>query len=202
MTRDEVEVPQRTSSPDATPDPLARQREGNAVTVTADYLGMPLEVSALDRENLAYFGHCADGVFRLQRCAECGLLRYPPTTACPWCASFASTWDRVDGRGVVYSYSEVRHAIQPAFRAHLPYLLLLVELDVQRGQPTPDEALRLNGNLVTAAGALAPAELVRGVGIGTRVRMVFTPVAPGLALPQWAIDEAATQPARPWRYPE
>ncbi len=91
----------------------------------------------------------------------------------------------VDPRGVVYSYSEVRHAIQPAFRAHLPYLLLLVELDTQRGQPTADEALRLNGNLVTADGKLAPPELVRAVGIGTRVRMVFTPVAPGLALPQW-----------------
>jgi hypothetical protein len=102
----------------------------------------------------------------------------------------------------VYSYSEVRHAIQPAFRGHLPYLLLLVELDAQRGQPTPDEAIRLNGNLVTPDGTLAPPELVRTVGIGTRVRMVFAPAAPGLALPQWTIDESAEQPARPWRYPE
>ncbi|HVR28077.1 MAG TPA: OB-fold domain-containing protein [Thermoanaerobaculia bacterium] len=172
------------------------------MTVAGDYLGMPLEISALDRENLEYFRHCAEGAFRLQRCAECGLLRYPPTTACPWCASFVLSWEPVDGRGAVYSYSEVRHAIQPAFRAHLPYLLLLVELDTQRGQPTADEALRLNGNLVTAAGALAPPDLVRAVGIGTRVRMVFTPVAPGLALPQWTIDEQAAQPAAPWRYPE
>jgi hypothetical protein len=108
----------------------------------------------------------------------------------------------VDGRGVVYSYSEVRHAIQPAFRPHVPYLLLLVELDTQRGQPTADEALRLNGNLVTADGRLAPPELVREVGIGTRVRMVFAEVAPGLALPQWTVDESAQQPAHPWRYPE
>jgi hypothetical protein len=32
--------------------------------------------------------------------------------------------------------------------------------------------------------------------------MVITPVAPGLALPQWTIDEKAEQPERPWRYPE
>jgi uncharacterized OB-fold protein len=172
------------------------------MTVEGSYLGMPLAISELDVENLEYFRHCAAGAFHLQRCAECGLLRYPPTTACPWCASPASTWDPVEGRGVVYSYSEVRHAIQPAFRAHLPYLLLLVELDTQRGQPTPDEALRLTGNLVTAAGALAPPELVRAVGIGTRVRMVLTPVAAGLALPQWTVDERAEQPGRPWRYPE
>ena len=172
------------------------------MTVAGDHLGMPLAISELDIENLEYFGRCAGGVFHLQRCSACGLLRYPPTTACPWCASFESTWDPVEGKGVVYSYSEVRHAIQPAFRAHVPYLLLLVELDTQRGQPTADEALRLNGNLVTPDGTLAPPERVRGAGIGTRVRLVFAPVADGLALPQWAIDETAEQPAKPWRYPE
>ena len=44
--------------------------------------------------------------------------------------------------------------------------------------------------------------MVKTVGIGTRVRMVFTDVAAGLSLPQWTIDEAATQPAKPWRYPQ
>jgi hypothetical protein len=43
---------------------------------------------------------------------------------------------------------------------------------------------------------------VKSVGIGTRVRMVFADVAPGLAIPHWTIDEAAPQPAKPWRYPQ
>jgi hypothetical protein len=43
---------------------------------------------------------------------------------------------------------------------------------------------------------------VKRVGIGTRVRMVFSDVAPGLALPQWTIDETAAQPDKPWRYPQ
>ena len=51
-------------------------------------------------------------------------------------------------------------------------------------------------------GALAPPEVVRRVGIGTRVRMVFTDVTSGLALPQWTIDEGAPQPDKPWRYPQ
>jgi len=34
------------------------------------------------------------------------------------------------------------------------------------------------------------------------VRMVFSDVAPGLALPQWTIDETASQPDKPWRYPQ
>ena len=102
----------------------------------------------------------------------------------------------------MHSYSEVQHAIQPAFRDFTPYLILLVDLDTQKGQPTPEEALRVVGNLTTRDGQLAPPDQVRRVGIGTRVRMVFTDVASGLALPQWTIDETAPQPAQGWRYPQ
>ncbi len=87
--------------------------------------------------------------------------------------SLESAWKKVEGKGTVHSYSEVHHAIQPAFRGKTPYLILLVDLDTQKGEPTPDEALRVVGNLTTPDGQLAPPELVRRVGIGTRVRMVF-----------------------------
>ena len=164
------------------------------------YLGMSLQLVDLDHENLEYFKHCAAHDFHLQACAGCGRLRYPPTTACPWCATLESTWKTVEGKGAVHSYSEVHHAIQPAFRGKTPYLILLVDLDTQKGQPTPEEALRVIGNLCTPDGQLAPPDLVKKVGIGTRVRMVFSDAGDGLALPQWTIDEGAPQPATPWRY--
>ena len=107
----------------------------------------------------------------------------------------------VEGRGVVYTYAEVHHAIQPAFKDHLPYLIVIVELDTQRGVPTEHEALRVAGNLVTPEGDLAPPELVARVGIGTRVRMVFRDLAAGLAVPLWTLDEHSVQPP-PWRHPE
>jgi len=81
-------------------------------------------------------------------------------------------------------------------------LILLVDLDTQKGEPTPDEALRVIGNLAIPDGQLAPPDMVRRVGIGTRVRMVFSDVAPGLSLPQWTIDETAPQSEKPWRYPQ
>jgi hypothetical protein len=102
----------------------------------------------------------------------------------------------------VYTYAEVHHAIQPAFKGHLPYLILIVELGTQKGVPTEHDALRIAGNLATPDSDLAKPELVAKVGIGTRVRMVFKDVADGLAVPLWTIDEAADQPAIPWRYPE
>jgi uncharacterized OB-fold protein len=109
-------------------------------------------------------------------------------------------WVPVEGKGTVHSYTEVHHAIQPAFKAHVPYLILLVELDAQSGKPTAPEGLRVIGNLTTPDGVLAPKEQVARVGIGTRMRMVFTDAAPGLSLPQWTIDEGAGGKAEVWRY--
>ncbi|MBY0319236.1 MAG: OB-fold domain-containing protein [Reyranella sp.] len=170
--------------------------------VQATYLGMPLSLDDLDVENLAFFKHCSAHSFHLQKCSACGLLRYPPTTACPWCMSPKSEWVPVEAKGAVHSYTEVHHAIQPAFKAHTPYLILVVDLDTQKGKPTEHEALRVVGNLTTPDGTLAPADMVRKVGIGTRVRMVFSDAGPGIAIPQWTIDEGAKQPDKPWRYPQ
>jgi uncharacterized OB-fold protein len=163
---------------------------------------MLLTIEDVDKENMAYFNYCDAGDFRLQRGKQSGLLRYPPTTACPWTRDREYEWVSVEGKGEVHSYNEVHHAIQPAFRAHVPYMLLLVDLDTQKGQPTEHEALRVAGNLVAPDGTLAPPEIIKRVGIGTRVRMVFTKVADGLSIPQWTIDEEAVQPENPWRYPQ
>lgn len=172
------------------------------MSIHGEYLGMNLSVSDQDKENLEYFRWCAEHEFRLQCCDACSLLRYPPTTACPWCAFPQSSWLPVDARGVVYSYSEVHHAIQPAFKKHTPYLVVLVELDTQRGKPSAEEALRVVANLALPNGELAPPETVRRAGIGTRMRMVFKDVAAGLALPMWTIDEDAAPTSDVWRYPQ
>ena len=131
------------------------------MALKGDYLGMALSVDDLDIENIEYFKHCAAHAFHLQQCDDCKKLRYPPTTACPWCTCLTSTWTQVEGKGEVHSYDEVHHAIQPAFKAHTPYLVLLVDLDTQKGQPTPDEALRVVGNLTTPDGKLAPPDMVK-----------------------------------------
>ena len=166
------------------------------------YMGMTLTVEDLDAENREFFRHCAARDFRLQRGRASGLLRYPPTTACPWTGEREAEWVPVEGRGAVHSYVEVHHPIQPAFRDKVPYMVLLVDLDTQKGEPTAHEALRVAGNLLTPDGEFAPPETIRRVGVGTRVRMVFADVAEDFALPHWTIDEDADQPPNPWRYPQ
>jgi uncharacterized OB-fold protein len=171
-------------------------------TINAEYLGMNLQIDGLDNSNLAYFKHCAAHQFHLQKCDDCGLIRYPVAEGCSWCGGGNATWTPVEGKGEVHSYTEIHHAIQPAFKSHVPYMVLLVDLDTQKGAPTEHEALRIIANLVTPDGVLAPPDVVARVGIGSRVRMVFTDVADGLAMPQFTLDEGAEQPDRPWRYPE
>ena len=165
--------------------------------IEASYLGMTLQIGDEDIENRTYFRYCAQGRFHLQRCSACSLLRYPPGPSCYWCGSPESRWDPVSTSGTVHSYTEVHHAIQPGFKAHAPYAVLIVDLDEQRGQPTTDEALRVVGNLVGPDGALASPDLVQQMGIGSAVQMTFTRLTAEMALPNWAL-KTPDGPA-PWR---
>ncbi len=97
--------------------------------VQGDYMGMMLTIEDLDQENLDFFRYCSMRDFRLQRGKSSGLLRYPPTTACPWTTDRNSEWVSVEGKGVVHSYVEVHHPIQPAFQDKVPYMIILADLD-------------------------------------------------------------------------
>ena len=165
--------------------------------VEANYMGMALEIGDEDSENRTYFRYCAQGRYHLQRCAACKLLRYPPGPSCYWCGSPDSHWDPVAPVGTVHSYTEVHHAIQPGFRAHTPYAVLIVDLDEQRGRPTGHEALRVVGNLVGPDGALADRDLLRQVGIGSAVAMTFTQLTPDIAIPNWTLRVPGG--LAPWR---
>ena len=168
--------------------------------LTGEYLGMDLYIADNDTENLAYYEFCAARDFRLQRWKSNGLLSFPPGTANPWDGTPDFEWAPVEGRGAVMSYCEVHHPIMPGFRDRIPYQVLLVELDTQRGAPSEHEAIRIIGNLANEDGELASPEQVQAVGIGTRVRMVFVDVGESFAIPQWIVDETAEQPEKPWRY--
>jgi hypothetical protein len=54
-------------------------------------------------------------------------VRYPVGPLCPQCRSFETEWITSSGRGVIYSYTVVRHQTHPAFPA--PYTVLLVEME-------------------------------------------------------------------------
>jgi uncharacterized OB-fold protein len=162
---------------------------------TVDYRGMSLLIPDNDSEWKEYFAAARAHRLVVRACRACGLLRYPPSHACPWCMDLGWTWREVSGRGTIYSYEIVVHAIQPGFRDWVPYPVVLVELDEQRGQPTVDEALRIVANLVRPD--FQP-EAEAEVAIGKRVGVVFQDLADDVALPQFTLT--AEPPAgRVWR---
>ncbi|HZF05817.1 MAG TPA: OB-fold domain-containing protein [Patescibacteria group bacterium] len=163
------------------------------------YRGMTLIVPDNDSEWKEYFAHARQHRLMLRACKACGLMRYPPTHACPWCMDLGWTWKEVSGRGTIYSYEIVHHAIQPGFKDATPYAVVLVELDEQRGHPTPDEGLRIIGNLVKPDGVTFEDD--KQVAIGRRVRVVFQDLAEQMALVQFALSDEPPQ-GRVWRLPE
>lgn len=162
-----------------------------------EHRGMALVVPDNDSEWREYYAAARQHRLVVRACGACGLMRYPPSHACPWCNSLEWTWREVSGRGTIVSYEIVVHAIQPGFKAWAPYPVVLVELDEQAGQPTPEEGLRVIANLVRADG---PPEAESEVAIGRRVRVVFEDLSDTVALPQFTLaDEPPV--GRVWRLP-
>jgi uncharacterized OB-fold protein len=74
----------------------------------------------------------------LQKCRDCGKLRFWPIEMCPFCNSFNYDWTRCSGKGTVHSYT-IQHATMP-----YPWVVLLVELEegprlVTHGLMEPEE---------------------------------------------------------------
>jgi uncharacterized OB-fold protein len=164
---------------------------------SVQYRGMNLVIPENDSEWREYFSLARTHRLMLRACAKCGRMRYPPSHGCPWCQSLDWTWREVSGRGTIYSYEIVVHAIQPGFKDWTPYPVVLVELDEQRGAPSEHEGLRLIANLVTPD--FRP-EAEQNVAIGKRVRAVFQDIADDFALPQFTLSDEPPV-GRVWHLP-
>ncbi|MGH3757577.1 MAG: Zn-ribbon domain-containing OB-fold protein [Actinophytocola sp.] len=70
----------------------------------------------------------AKGVLAIQRCSSCRTAILYPRARCPRCGSRSLAWEPAHGLATLYSFSVVRRAVHPAFRARLPYVYALVEL--------------------------------------------------------------------------
>jgi hypothetical protein len=162
-----------------------------------EYRGMQLIVPENDSEFLGYFEAAKQHRLVMKKCSACNLMRYPPGSGCPWCMSQEWTWQEVSGKGTIYSYEIIVHAIQPGFRAVAPYPVVVVELDEQRGVPTEHEGLRMVANLVDAQ---CNPEAEQNVAIGKRVRVVFQEVSAEFTLPQFMLsNEPSAGPV--WQFP-
>jgi uncharacterized OB-fold protein len=115
-----------------------------------------------------FFGFCAAGELRFQRCDGCSAWRHVPRELCAECGSWDWSWQASSGRGTVFSWTVVGRALHPAFAGSEPYAPVIVELE---------EGVRLLSNVVDCP----PEELE----IGMPVEVVFDAVTPEVTLPRF-----------------
>ncbi len=122
----------------------------------------------ISEDSAPYWEGTRAGELRAQRCLACGHLRFPPAILCPKCLSEDLEWQRLSGRGVIYTYIVVHRPQHPAFFADAPYNVAIVELE---------EGIRMHASIVDC-----PHEELR---VGMPVAVVFDKVNDEVTLPRF-----------------
>ena len=115
-----------------------------------------------------FFAAARSGRLVVQRCASCGLLRFPPRELCSGCLATEATWQEVSGRGEVFSFNVMHQVYHPGFAADVPYAVVIVKL--------------AEGPKITSSLVDCPPHAIR---IGMPVEAVFEEIAPGVVLPKF-----------------
>jgi uncharacterized OB-fold protein len=90
---------------------------------------MKKPVPAPDADSTELWRGLRDGVLLLQHCGDCRHVQYYQQGMCRQCGSESFSHRAASGRGKVHSFSVVHRAPGPAFKADVPYAVLLVDLE-------------------------------------------------------------------------
>jgi len=129
---------------------------------------LPTSLPVPNADTAPFWAGCGQGELRVQRCRTCGHAQFPPRAFCARCQASAPSWEAASRRGRVVSHTRVHRAPSPAFKAEIPYVVALVDLE-----EGPRMMVRLHGEAAAAS------------EIGTQVEIRFeAPAGPhGIAMP-------------------
>ena len=82
-----------------------------------------------DADTAQFWQGLREGKLLLQHCADCGHIQYYQQALCRVCGRENLVHRPATGRGKVHSFSVVHRAPGPAFKADVPYAVLLVALE-------------------------------------------------------------------------
>lgn len=116
-----------------------------------------------------FWAACKNHELKIQRCQSCETFRFPPAILCPECLSREVKWQKVSGRGKVFSFVVYRRLYHPAFEADLPYTVAVIKLE---------EGVRLLSNMV----GIPPEQ----VSCDMPVEVIFEDVTPDVTLPKFS----------------
>lgn len=119
----------------------------------------------IDEESRSFWEALQRHELYIQKCRDCGDLRYHPRALCTNCLSSRTEWVRSKERGKIYTFTVTNQNQAAGFRESLPYVMAWVELD---------EGVKMLTNIVDCP----PQE----VKIGMPVEAVFEDVTPEVTL--------------------
>ncbi|WP_336053586.1 Zn-ribbon domain-containing OB-fold protein [Streptomyces sp. CA2R101] len=134
-----------------------------------------------DDDGAPFWEYAAKGELRIQACSGCDELRFPPRPCCPHCQSFAAHWQRMSGRGRIWSYVLPHPPLLPAYAALPGYNAIVVEL-------ADAPHIRLVGNLVADADAPLNSVDPARLRIGAPVKAAFHTMPGGVTVPRWLLE--------------
>lgn len=88
-----------------------------------------LPAPVVNADSAPYWEGARQGKLLLQRCRDCGTLRFFPRYLCTACGSERTEWAEASGRGTVHSFTIVHRAAFPEFQARTPYVVALIDLE-------------------------------------------------------------------------
>jgi uncharacterized OB-fold protein len=100
-----------------------------------------LPAPVVNADSAPYWQGARDNKLLLQRCSDCGTLRFFPRYLCTECGSDNTGWVEATGRGTVHSFTVVHRAAFPEFQERTPYVVALIDLE---------EGPRMMSNIVGA----------------------------------------------------
>jgi uncharacterized OB-fold protein len=127
-----------------------------------------------------------DGLFRLPKCAGCGVWTWPAHFRCGKCGCWDNEWIDLQAHGTIYSWTRTWYAFdRVSERAEdVPYVTILAEIPLAGG--------------VRVLGVLEGDQA--GLKIGARVRgVIAAPSAKTKGYPsiRWVIDPPPTDASKP-----
>jgi uncharacterized OB-fold protein len=108
-----------------------------------------------------FWAAAARAELAIPRCDGCRRLHWYPEPRCRRCGGERHTWERVSGRGTLFTWVVLRHAFLPQFGDELPFVSALVALE-------EDPGVRLATRIVDCAPEALAAEMP--------VEVVFRPL--------------------------
>jgi uncharacterized OB-fold protein len=122
----------------------------------------------LDADSKEFWEGCHRHELLLQKCADCNSFYFQPGPICPQCFSTNVKWEKVSGKGTVYTYTVVRRALSPDWEDVVPYTVGVIELA---------EGPRMVSNIVDCS--------PEDIKIGMPVQVTFDDITENASLPKF-----------------